>query len=268
MRTPYMKSLLLAMSLQLLSGCQLLQNDSNAEYQTVEANPQRDTEEAEKQHEKASKIILRYLNGDRHHVDLNKAEELLQKALVADVTHAPSHNSLGVLYLWRHDLYLAAWEFEYANKLVPWTYEPLHNLGMVYDEADRPDKAVCYYEMAYEIAPSNPEVIGNLARARLKRGDSIDGIRPLLQELKMADHREDWLAWASELLGLNPLTVVSATVDDSPALLLHDDMNEHTEPPESSQIPAPVPPESFGSYPLRLEPESDPAFGRGKQPDF
>ncbi len=242
--------LLMILVSALLSGCQLLQQDSSAEYQTVAANPQRDTEEAEEEYEKATKIILRYLERDRHHADLGEAEHHLQKALVADVTHAPSHNALGVLYLWKRDLYLAAWEFEYANKLVPWTYEPLHNLGMVYDAADRPDQAVCYYEMALDIAPQNPEVIGNLARARLRRGDSIDAVRPLLKELMMADHREEWLDWASEQLGLNPLRVVSAISDGSPVLLPDDQPPEHGLEPEpedngyfSSPVP-PVPPES------------------------
>ena len=41
--------------------------------------------------------------------DLAKAQEYLQKALVADVTYGPAHNTLGMLYLKQRRLYLAAW---------------------------------------------------------------------------------------------------------------------------------------------------------------
>lgn len=256
-----------------MPGCQLMRHDQTTTYQTVEANPRRDTEEAEEQHQAAVEIIDRYLAGKRHHADLQEAEEYLQAALVADVTHAPSHNSLGVLYLWQHKLYLAAWEFEYAHKLVPWTYEPLHNLGMVYDTADRPDQAVRYYLMAYENAPNNAEVIGNLARAQLKRGDSVEAVRPLLEQLKMVDDREEWLAWASEQLGLNPIQVVSATSSRDPDSQRDDDGLESDTSEEHDggalRVP-PVPPESSAAAVLMLDSDTEPANppGMWRSADF
>ncbi len=210
--------------------------DETVKYQTVEANPRRDTKEAERHHQRAADIIDRYLHGNCTHAALSEAENHLQKALVADVTHAPSHNSLGVLYLWQHKLYLAAWEFEYANKLVPWSYEPLHNLGMVYDTAGKPEQAAEFYQMAYEVAPKNPEVIGNLARVLLQRGDSVEAVRPLLEELKMVDNRQEWLAWATELLGINPIRYASSTDPDSAT------QSDDEQPSSEDNVPQTLPP--------------------------
>lgn len=233
---------MLSLGIILMPGCARWHVDAEPVYQTIEANPRRNTERAERQHHKALKIIRRHLDRRHFHADLHEAEDHLQQALVADVTYGPAHNSLGVLYLWRRDLYLAAWEFEYAQKLMPESCEPLYNLGMVYEQADKLDQAIEYYQMALDIQPTNPHVLGNLARARIRYGDPIEAVRPLLEELRFADKRPDWLAWAAEQLGLNPIQLVSAEGPDpegdapTPA--------ESAETPEEAEEIPPIPFES------------------------
>jgi Tfp pilus assembly protein PilF len=101
------------------SGCHLT-DSSLGTYETIEGNPHRDAQVAIRKNEHALRRM--------EHEDFAKAEELLQESLVADVTFAPAHNNLGHLYFLQRKYYLAAWEFEYAAKLMPTSGEPLNNL--------------------------------------------------------------------------------------------------------------------------------------------
>ena len=114
-------------------------------------------------------------------------KSLAAGAVIADVTYGPAHNNLGQLYLMQGKLYLAAWEFEYAQKLMPERPEPYYNLGMVFEQADRFDEAIQYYSAAHDMAPENPRFIGNLARAMLKKDDLAPGVSPLLSDLILCD---------------------------------------------------------------------------------
>src|SRR5437588_1148332 len=105
--------------------------------------------------------------------DFDKAEKHLQESLAADVRFGPAHHSLGVLYDWERKLYLAAWEFEYASRLMPDRFEPLNNLGLVYESAGKYEQAKVFYHLAREKSPNQPQVIGNLARASFRNGESV-----------------------------------------------------------------------------------------------
>ena len=133
---------------------------------------------------------------------LDEAETKFKEALTADVMYGPAHNNLGKVYYLQKRYYLAAWEFEYAVKLMPHLPEPKNNLGLVFESVDRLDKAVAYYREAYDMEPENPEIIGNLARAQLQRGDRDDGVKQLLSELVRTDTRPQWVEWAREKLAL------------------------------------------------------------------
>lgn len=130
------------------------------------------------------------------------AAQLLREALTADVMYGPAHNSLGRVYYEQGRYYLAAWEFEYAVKLMPGVPEPRNNLGLVFETVDRLDRAVAYYREARQMEPDNPQIIGNLVRARLKRGDRGDDVRELLRELIYKDTRPQWVEWARQKLAL------------------------------------------------------------------
>ena len=48
----------------------------------------------------------------------------------------------------------------------------------------------------FQMEPDNPEYLGNLARARVRRGDTDDETRKLLEELVLKDDRPEWREWA------------------------------------------------------------------------
>src|SRR5436309_6318887 len=57
----------------------------------------------------------------------DKAQEHLVLALAADPLFGPAHNNRGLVYYHTGRLYLAAWEFENAIKLMPYQSEPRNN---------------------------------------------------------------------------------------------------------------------------------------------
>jgi Flp pilus assembly protein TadD len=126
----------------------------------------------------------------------------LLKAVDADVTFGPAHNNLGTVYLHENNLYQAAWEFQYAAKLMPYQPEPRSNLGLALEAAGKLDDAVDYYDQALKIEPDNPQYVGNAARARIRRGDKDAKVRDLLTKLVSVDTRPDWVQWAREKLAL------------------------------------------------------------------
>jgi type IV pilus assembly protein PilF len=153
-----------------------------------------DTDAARQAHLKAMQLI-----GEKKYED---AEKLLTTALAADVAFGPAHNSLGVVYYHQSKYYAAAWEFQYAAKLMPYQSEPRNNLGLVFEHVGKLDEAVDWYQRASTMEPDNAVLIGNLARARYRRGDRDESVRDLLQSLLIKDTRSDWITWARERLAL------------------------------------------------------------------
>jgi hypothetical protein len=184
------------------SGCAALHETKDTHYETVQADGQHDTQTAEVEHNKAIEYFYGRTCGGT--CDLCKAEEHLPKALLADVTYGPAHNTLGMLYQKQRKLYLAAWEFEYANKLMPERFEPLYNLALVYESADKLDRAIEYASMAFSIAPRNADVMETLIRTRLRNGDSFDEVRLLIKEVLFYETRPNWVCWAKEQLSRAP----------------------------------------------------------------
>jgi Flp pilus assembly protein TadD len=130
------------------------------------------------------------------------AETELKAALAADVMHGPAHNNLGKVYYHDKKLYLAAWEFQYAAKLMPNVPEPRNNLGLVFESAGKLDDAIGSYDEARQMEPDNVQILGNLARARVRRGDNDESTRELLRQLVLRETRPDWANWARERLEL------------------------------------------------------------------
>jgi Flp pilus assembly protein TadD len=170
------------------------QSESDSHYQTVAKDPHRDTDLARKLTDQASTLI------DQN--KLSEAEAALHRALDADVMYGPAHNNLGTVYLDQNNLYLAAWEFQYAAKLMPYQPEPKSNLGLVLETAGKLNEAVAEYDDALKMEPDNPQFLGNDARARVRRGDNDQKIRDLLQRVIEVDTRPDWVDWARQRLVL------------------------------------------------------------------
>ncbi len=131
--------------------------------------------------------------------NLAKAEQLFREALEVDVNFGPAHNNLGQIYLARHQLYLAAWEFEYAANLMPELVEPIINQGLAYETGERMDRAAEIYQEAYNRQSNHPVAIASLVRARIKQDADPYEIAYLLDELIMHDGRREWVEWAKEL---------------------------------------------------------------------
>jgi Flp pilus assembly protein TadD len=154
----------------------------------AQASGVRDTERARQLNERAYKLL--------NEGKLAEAERLLRDALAADMTFGPARNNLGLVYYQTGRWYEAAWEFEYAVRLMPFQPEPRNNLGMVLEDAGKLSDAAEAYAKARQIEPDNPLYIGNLAKARVRRGDRDAETRALLEELLLKDPRPEWKEWA------------------------------------------------------------------------
>ena len=110
-----------------------------------------------------------------------------------------AHNNLGVAYLEQDRLYDAALRFDVAARLLPERAEPLINLGLLLEEAGRLDDAIERYREALRRETDEPRATGNLARAKLRRGDNDAELTRLLQRLR-DDPRPGWRVWAQNRL--------------------------------------------------------------------
>ncbi len=188
------KRLLTGIAIAVLCGCtSLLNRPSN--YETVSIDPSHDAEAAGKANRRATDLLAK----DK----AEKAEAQLRKALAADVTYGPAHNNLGLIYYGQGKYYLAAWEFEYAIKLMNDQPEPYNNLGLVLEAVGKLDDAIAAYETARRLQPDHPQYVGNLARARFRRSNDDPCLHELLSDLIVIDTRPDWVGWARERLALD-----------------------------------------------------------------
>jgi tetratricopeptide (TPR) repeat protein len=186
---------LLILLLAAMPGCAKLWTHEPLDYHTVSVDPSHDYEKAKKENEKA----LKFVEGGK----LDKAEQALQRSLVADVNYGPAHNNLGKLYYSQSKYYLAAIEFDFAIKLMPERAEPANNLGMVYEKVGKLNEAIESYEVAQRLQPTNPEVLGNLIRAHMRRGDPFADVEKPLNDLVYYDTRPEWVDWAKHQLALS-----------------------------------------------------------------
>lgn len=197
-----------------LTGCGSKTSAGNESYQTIAGDLGRDTDGAK--HQNAQGLV--HLEAGRY----EEAEKLFREALTDDVSYGPAHNNLGKALYHQSKYYHAAWEFQYAIKLMPDQPEPRNNLGMVLESIGKLDEAVEQYDQARGKAPDNAQIIGNLARTKYQRGDKDDEMRELLTEVVMKDDRAEWVSWARERLALDhgvvgyPQTETSTDTDKEP----------------------------------------------------
>ena len=177
-----------------LPACSSSRTPASADYTTLPHEPQRDLSTAAKDNDEACTLIS--------HGDYSAAETILKRALASDVMYGPAHNNLGLVYFQQSKMYLAAWEFQYAIKLMPSDPRARNNLGLIFENTGKLDKAVESYDAAMQQEPDNPEFVGNLARARLRRRDSGQEVSQLLQKVASFDTRPEWSTWAREQLVL------------------------------------------------------------------
>ncbi len=174
------------------AGCQMRKPQKPAEYETIAIDPRRNTQAAQQQNAKA---VLLIKEGK-----LEEAEKELKAALAADMFFGPAHNNLGTIYNRQKKFYLAAWEFQYAIKLMPNRAEAKNNLAEVFEAVGKLDEAAKWYEAALEIEPDTPEIIANTARVYVRANRTDTRTRELLHEVVLKDQRPQWVTWAREQL--------------------------------------------------------------------
>jgi tetratricopeptide (TPR) repeat protein len=200
-----------------LVGCASIpwRDKAPLKYETVATSKRRDVKTAQVKHAEALAVLelrtkeccLLFADVDqvapgRSEKHLLKAENLLNEALVADVRYGPAHNSLGMVYYLQDKLYLAAWEFEYAAKLMPEHAQPYNNLGLVYERAGKYEEAISYYSMAMSRDDDDPQVIGNLVRARLTTGEKGSDLKTMISDLALYHPDPTWQQWARDQVAL------------------------------------------------------------------
>ena len=184
-----------AVVLLLAGGCQR-EGARTQVYRTRAEDPGRDTETARRENGKAVGLIKEG--------NLDEAETVLRSALTADLFFAPAHNNLGVVYYRQKAFYRAAWEFQYAARLMPHSPQPRNNLGLVYEAVGQLATAEKWFDEALALEPDNPELIGNLARVRVRSGERNPETRALLEDLVLKTEDTQWAAWARRQLAVMP----------------------------------------------------------------
>ncbi len=178
----------------LAAGCQPTKPAGIAKYETVPLDPRRDTDAARRHNAEGIRLI--------NDGQLAGAEKVLKTACQADVFFGPAHNNLGTVYYRQARYYLAAWEFQYAAKLMPNSCQPQNNLGMVFEAVGKLDEAAERYDKALALNPDDVQTTGNLARLHVRTGRKDEKTRQLLNELVMKDTRPQWVEWAKQRLAL------------------------------------------------------------------
>lgn len=161
-------------------------------YETVSGMPQHDSAQARGLNEKALELL--------EAGQLGKAKLAADNAIIADIDHAPAHNTLGKIYFRQGNFYLAAWEFEFAIRLYPDNPDYHNNLGLVYEEAEKLTEAISQYQLAVDLEPDNHHFVSNLTRARIRTDERSPETRRLLEQVVFIDARREWKNWAQSLL--------------------------------------------------------------------
>lgn len=185
-------SLMLAAAMLAAAGCGKRPGPADGNYETISEAPNRDTAAAKKQHAKALEAL--------EAGNLRDAEKQLKAALAADLMFGLAHNNLGTVYFKQEKFYLAAWEFQYAAKLMPSKADPRNNLGLVFETVGRLADAAKWYDQALALAPESSEVTANLARIYIRTNRKDEKTRQLLAKIILKDPRPQWVTWARDHL--------------------------------------------------------------------
>lgn len=186
------RSAVLILLALILGSCRGQGTSGRFDWDNLAQDRRRNTEAARKHYARA----LEHLEGD----DLDSAEKELQAALEADLFFGLAHNNLGVVYYRQKRYYKAAWEFQYAAKLMPNRAQPKNNMGMVFEAVGKLDQAAEWYEKALALEPDSVQVIGNLARVYVRTNRKDEKTRKLLEDIVLKDGRPEWVKWARERL--------------------------------------------------------------------
>jgi Tfp pilus assembly protein PilF len=139
--------------------------------------------------------------------DLENAAKSFRKVLEKDSADGAAHNNLGLVYFRMRRLPEAATEFEAAAEYLPANGTPWNNLGLILESTAQPMEAIEYYSQAHQLEPRNPEFLGNMVRALIRRGDRGPEVYELLKRLSYIETRPEWVSWIQRQMNLeqNPI---------------------------------------------------------------
>jgi Flp pilus assembly protein TadD len=178
-----------------VGGCASSRPSEAGKYETVSAVSVSDRAAAEKLSSEGHRLLDAGEN--------EKAAGVFKEAIIQDMNFGPAHNGLGVAMFRLGRYYEAAWEFDYASKLMPRAPQPLVNLGMIAEIAGKSDEAMRHYESALSLEPGSGELMGYLARIRIKQGVRDARTAELLRGIMDRDDRPTWRKWAELELSRN-----------------------------------------------------------------
>ena len=139
------------------------------------------------------------------------AEQRLREALQADPFDGPSHANLGVVLWKRGKFFDAGWELRFACQLMPKAAQPRHNLGLLFEAAGRSELAEEQFRSALACDPGDVEIIGHLARIRVRQNKVDDETLALLHSVAADDDDSVWRTWAQGFLALRNKSGKSVT---------------------------------------------------------
>jgi len=168
-----------------LGGCSAKQRGPS--YQTVSQPPYQDSIAAQRLNDQGLAFVRKG--------DVKDAERKFREALEKDLYYAPAHNNLGLTLLESQRHYEAAWEFDYAAKLMPHAPEPRQNLGLVYESLGHLDEAITEYENALRIDPQNAVAMRHLARTCVKADQKGEKLKSVLEKLLLVSSDQQWDVW-------------------------------------------------------------------------
>ena len=142
-----------------------------------------------------------------------KARKYLQQAIAADDRNVHAWMGLGAVEYKDDHLFEAAKAFDKAGYLASTRYEPLFNLGLVYERAGLCRKATQAYEAALKRDPDQVEVMENLARCYITSRSQPEKTFELVKRALELEMRPEWLRWLEAQLERLNRPVAAAPVD-------------------------------------------------------
>lgn len=130
--------------------------------------------------------------------NLDQAKIHLQKAVAQDDRNPHAWMALGLVEFKRDRLFDAAYAFHKASHIEPSRYEPLYNIGILYETIGRYDQAIEAYEKAFQLAPNQVEVMENLARCYIKTNQNPEHTKELIDKAILSEERPQWQDWLKE----------------------------------------------------------------------
>lgn len=137
---------------------------------------------------------LQFMRDGQH----SEAEHRFRAAIGKDPFMGPAHCNLGVALLKQGKApYEAALTLRHAAELMPRSAEPHTNLGILYSMVGQYGSGEVHLREALRLAPSDIEIIGQLALLQVRQGRTTPEARDWLQTIARQDRDEAWRSWAA-----------------------------------------------------------------------